>query len=95
MKKRLTRQIPSPNRKLLLKKSFNSSSVIIPRPIPITIALLFFSTHSLGKFVNMTAKFYPTSIMDLDKNEVGKHRLILCCKEMTLLQSLLVTILWE
>jgi hypothetical protein len=43
----------------------------------------------------MTAKFYPTSIIDLNKMEVVKHRAISYCKEMTLLLYLLVTILWE
>ncbi len=55
-------------------KSFNSSSFINNTNHNPT--LIFLNTSSsmnpLGKFVNMTAKFYPTSIIDLNKERSGK-----------------------
>jgi len=54
------------------KKSFNSSSFITNTNNNNNRTLIFLNASSsmnpLGKFVNMTAKFYPTAIIDLNKN---------------------------
>jgi len=58
------------------KKSFNSSSFITNTNNNNNRTLIFLNASSsmnpLGKFVNMTAKFYPTAIIDLNKNRSGK-----------------------
>jgi streptogramin lyase len=58
------------------KKSFNSSSFINNTNTNINHILIFLNTSSsmnpLGKFVNMTAKFYPTSTIYLNKDRNGK-----------------------
>src|SRR5437899_4425657 len=62
------------NVEVTTNKSFNSSSFINNTNHNPT--LIFLNTSSsmnpLGKFVNMTAKFYPTSIIDLNKERRGK-----------------------
>ena len=58
------------------KKSFNSSSFITNTNNNNNRTLIFLNASSsmnpLGRFVNMTAKFYPTAIIDLNKNRSGK-----------------------
>ena len=58
------------------KKSFNSSSFITNTNNNNNRTLIFLNASSsmnpLGRFVNMTAKFYPTSIIDLNKDRSGK-----------------------
>ncbi|MDQ6864173.1 MAG: hypothetical protein M3044_10145 [Thermoproteota archaeon] len=58
------------------KKSFNSSSFINNTNTNNNRTLIFLNASSsmnpLGKFVNMTAKFYPTSIIDLNKDRSEK-----------------------
>ncbi len=62
------------NVEVTTNKSFNSSSFINNTNHNPT--LIFLNTSSsmnpLGKFVNMTAKFYPTSIIDLNKERSEK-----------------------
>jgi virginiamycin B lyase len=58
------------------KKSFNSYSFINYTNAKHNHTLIFLNASSsmnpLGRFVNMTAKFYPTSIIDLNKDRNGK-----------------------
>jgi hypothetical protein len=58
------------------KKSFNSSPFINYTNAKHNHTLIFLNASSsmnpLGRFVNMTAKFYPTSINDLNKDRSGK-----------------------
>ena len=58
------------------KKSFNSSSFITNTNNNNNRTLIFLNASSsmnpLGRFVNMTAKFYPTSTIDLNKDRSGK-----------------------
>jgi len=58
------------------KKSFNSSSFINNTNANHNHTLIFLNVSSsmnpLGRFVSMTAKFYPTAIIDLNKNRSGK-----------------------
>ncbi|HYT42401.1 MAG TPA: hypothetical protein VEP90_08640, partial [Methylomirabilota bacterium] len=60
------------NVQVTTEKSFNSSSLINNTNININHTLIFLNASSsmnpLGKFVNMTAKFYPTSIIDFNKD---------------------------
>ena len=61
----------------LLIKNHLKVPLLLTIPIPITIhTFIFLNTSSsmnpLGKFVNMTAKFNPTSTIDLNKDESGK-----------------------
>jgi len=64
------------NVEVITKKSFNSSSFINYTNAKHNRTLIFLNASSsmnpLGKFVNMTAKFYPTSIIDLNKDRSGK-----------------------
>jgi len=69
------------NVEVTAKKSFNSSSFVTNANH--NPALIFLNASSsmnpLGKFVNMTAKFYPTSIIDLNKyrSEKAQNNIIL------------------
>jgi hypothetical protein len=58
------------------KKSFKSSSFINNTNTNNNHTFIFLNTSSsmnpLGKFANMTAKFNPTSTIDLNKDESGK-----------------------
>lgn len=64
------------NVQVTTKKSFNSSSFINNTNTNNNHTLIFLNTSSsmdpLGKFVNMTAKFYPTSTIYLNKDRNGK-----------------------
>jgi hypothetical protein len=66
------------NVQVTTKKSFNSSSFInnINTNINNNRILIYLNASSsmnpLGRFVNMTAKFYPTSIIYLNKDGSGK-----------------------
>ena len=64
------------NVQVTTKKSFNSSSFINNTDTNNNHTLIFLNTSSsmdpLGKFVNMTAKFYPTSTIYLNKDRNGK-----------------------
>ncbi|HYT41087.1 MAG TPA: hypothetical protein VEP90_01955, partial [Methylomirabilota bacterium] len=69
------------NVEVTTKKSFNSSSFFNTTNANRTLIFLNSSSsmNPLGKFVNMTSKFYPTSIIDLNKNrsENAQSNLIL------------------
>ena len=58
------------------KKSLSSSSFINYTNAKHNHTLIFLNASSsmnpLGRFVNMTTKFYPTSIIDLNKDRSGK-----------------------
>ncbi|MGC2668629.1 MAG: hypothetical protein WA220_05545, partial [Candidatus Nitrosopolaris sp.] len=64
------------NVQVTTKKSFNSSSFINKTNTNTNHTLIFLNTSSsmnpLGKFANMTAKFYPTSTIYLNKDRNGK-----------------------
>jgi hypothetical protein len=64
------------NVQVTTKKSFDSSSFINNTNTNNNHTLIFLNSSSsmnpFGKFVNMTAKFYPTSIIDLNKNTSEK-----------------------
>jgi hypothetical protein len=64
------------NVQVTTKKSFNSSSFINNINTDTNHTLIFLNTSSsmnpLGKFTNMTAKFYPTSTIYLNKDRNGK-----------------------
>ena len=64
------------NVEVTTKKSFNSSSFINNTNNNNNHTLIFLNTsgsmNPLGKFVNMTAKFYPTSTIYLNKDRNGK-----------------------
>jgi hypothetical protein len=64
------------NVQVTTKKSFDSSSFINNTNTNNNHTLIFLNTSSsmnpLGKFVNMTAKFYPTSTIYLNKDRNGK-----------------------
>jgi len=69
------------NVEVTTKKSFNSSSFFNTTNANRTLIFLNSSSsmNPLGKFVNMTSKFYPPSIIDLNKNrsENAQSNLIL------------------
>ncbi|MGB6673347.1 MAG: hypothetical protein WBE34_13015, partial [Candidatus Nitrosopolaris sp.] len=87
------------NVQVTTKKSFNSSSFINNTDTNNNHTLIFLNTSSsmdpLGKFVNMTAKFYPTSTIYLNKDRNGKAQSNIILQEMTVLLYLLAIILWE
>src|SRR5437660_5700694 len=64
------------NVEVTTKKSSNSSSFINNTNAKHNRTLIFLNTSSsmnpLGRFVNMTANIYPTSIIDLNKDGSGK-----------------------